>query len=506
MRGAGGRLENSGVNGRQPPAPQAENTARPHNWRPAPPRSGFAIGISVEAKPFSSLPLNPALLQALDSLEFRQMTPIQAQSLPPMLQGRDVIGQARTGSGKTAAYGLALLSRIDPQLSKTQALVLCPTRELADQIAKEIRRLARCLPNIKLTVLSGGIAKRPQIASLEYDPHIVVGMAGRVQQHLAQGTLKLGDLRVLVLDEADRMLDSDFEEASRAIVEQTPKTRQTLFFSATFPEAVRGLSRRLQKQPLEVTIDTAPTTPQVEQTFFEVEPSRRLDALAHLLSLHRPESALVFCHTKKDAQEVKSKLAQRGFSALGLHGDIEQRERDEVLVRFANGSCRVLVATDVAARGLDIKDLAAVISYELPLEADLHVHRVGRTGRAGRSGLALHLFSSRERSRLSAIEQRLEMKAGIGKLPMSALSPDRPVPATVVTLCVDGGRRDKLRPGDLLGALTGDAGIAKEAVGKISTFDTRTYVAIDKRQAKTVLQKLREGKIKGKTFRVRPIG
>ena len=301
------------------------------------------------------------------------------------------------------------------------------------------------------------------------------------------------------------MLDSDFEEASRAIVEQTPKTRQTLFFSATFPDAVRGLSRRLQKQPLEVTIDTAPTTPQVEQTFFEVEPSRRLDALAHLLSLHAPESALVFCHTKKDAQGVETKLAQRGFSVLGLHGDIEQRERDEVLVRFANGSCRVLVATDIAARGLDIKDLAAVISYELPLEADLHVHRVGRTGRAGRSGLALHLFSSRERSRLSAIEQRLEMKASIGKLPMSALSPDRPVPATVVTLCVDGGRRDKLRPGDLLGALTGDAGVAKEAVGKISTFDTRTYFAIDKRQAKTVLQKLREGKIKGKNFRVRPI-
>jgi len=468
-------------------------------------RSGFAIGIRVEAKPFSSLPLNPALLQALDSLEFRQMTPIQAQSLPPMLEGRDVIGQARTGSGKTAAYGLALLSRIDPLLTKTQALVLCPTRELADQIAKEIRRLARCLPNVKLTVLSGGISKRPQLASLEYDPHIVVGMAGRVQQLLEQGVLKLGELRVLVLDEADRMLDGDFEEASRAIVEQTPKTRQTLFFSATFPEAVRGLSRRLQRQPLEVTIDTAPTTPQVELTFFEVDPARRLDALAHLLSEHRPESALVFCHTKKDAQEVETGLVKRGFSALGLHGDIEQRERDEVLVRFSNGSCRVLVATDIAARGLDIKELAAVISYELPLEADLHVHRVGRTGRAGRSGLALHLFSSRERSRLAAIEQRLGMKAAIGKLPMSALKPDRPVAADVVTLCVDGGRRDKLRPGDLLGALTGDAGVAKEAVGKISTFDTRTYFAIDKRQAKAVLQKLREGKIKGKNFRVRPI-
>lgn len=459
----------------------------------------------VESKPFSSLPLSPALLQALVSLNYEQMAPIQALSLPPILQGLDVIGQARTGSGKTAAYGLGLLSRIDPTLQKVQALVLCPTRELADQIAGEIRRLARCLPNIKLTLLSGGIAKRPQLASLEYDPHIVVGMAGRVLEHLTLGTLNLANLKVLVLDEADRMLDADFEEASRAIVEQAPKSRQTLFFSATFPDAVRAISRRLQKQPVETSIDTAATSSQVEQTFYEVDPARRLDALAHLLSVHRPESALVFCHTRKDAQEVERGLAQRGFSVLALHGDIEQRERDEVLVRFTNGSCRVLIATDVAARGLDIKELAAVISYELPIEADVHVHRVGRTGRAGRNGLALHLFSSRESSRVTAIEQRLGAKVTLEKLPMSSLSPDRPVPATVVTLCVDGGRRDKLRPGDLLGALTGDAGLAKEAVGKINTFDTRTYFAIDKKIAKPVLHQLREGKIKGKKFRVRPI-
>jgi len=457
------------------------------------------------AQPFSDLPLNPALLQALESLEYRQMTPIQALSLPPILEGRDVIGQARTGSGKTAAYGLGLLSRIDPSLAKVQALVLCPTRELADQIAKEIRRLARCLPNIKLTILSGGIAQRPQLASLEHDPHIVVGMAGRVLEHLNQGTLSLSKLKVLVLDEADRMLDADFEEASRAIVDQAPKARQTLFFSATFPEAVREVSRRLQKQPLEVTVDTVAAAPEVQQTFFEVDPVRRLDALAHLLSVHRPESALVFCHTKKDAQDVEAKLRKRRFSVLALHGDIEQRERDEVLVRFANGSCRVLVATDVAARGLDIKDLAAVFSYELPSEPEVHVHRVGRTGRAGRSGLAFHLFSVRERNRVDAVEALLQTPIKLEKLPMSALSPDRPLPATVVTLCVDGGRRDKLRPGDLLGALTGAAGIANDAIGKINTFDTRTYFAVSKPVAAEALQRLREGKIKGKNFRVRPI-
>ena len=440
----------------------------------------------VDAQPFTSLPLHPQLLQALASLEYLRMTPIQAQSLPPMLQGRVVIGQARTGSGKTAAYGLALLSRIDPTLPKLQALVLCPTRELADQISKEIRRLARCMPNIKLSVLSGGISKRPQLASLEHDPHIVVGMAGRVREHLEEGTLKLGDLRVLVLDEADRMLGDDFEEASRAIVALAPASRQTLFFSATFPDAVREVSRRLQKQPLEVSVDTVAAAPEVEQTFFEVDPTRRLDALAHLLSLRRPESALVFCHTKTDAQDVERQLAARGYSVLGLHGDIEQRERDEVLVRFSNGSVRVLVATDIAARGLDIKDLAAVISYELPLDPDTHVHRVGRTGRAGRSGLALHLFSHREVGRLLAVEERLGVKATTQKLP-NTLSPDRPMTATVVTLCVDGGRSDKLRPGDLLGALTGDAGLPKEAVGRINTFDTRTYVAIDRKYAKTAL-------------------
>ena len=458
----------------------------------------------MEAQPFTALPLDPLLLQALASLEFARMTPIQAQSLPPMLQGRDVIGQARTGSGKTAAYGLALLSRIDASLQKTQALVLCPTRELADQISKEIRRLARCLPNVKLTVLSGGISQRPQLASLEHDPHIVVGMAGRVREHIEQGTLKLADLRVLVLDEADRMLDADFEEASRAIVEQAPATRQTLFFSATFPDSVREISRRLQRQPLEITVDIAAAAPEVEQVFYEVDPTRRLDGLAHLLSVRRPESALVFCHTKGDAQDVERQLAARGFSVLGLHGDIDQRDRDEVLVRFANGSVRVLVATDIAARGLDIKDLAAVISYELPLDPDSHVHRVGRTGRAGRSGLALHLFAHREVSRLLAVEEKLGIKATVQKLP-NTLSPDRPMTATVQTVCVDGGRSDKLRPGDLLGALTGDAGLPKEAVGKINTFDTRTYVAIDRKFAKTALERLRAGKIKGKNFRVRPI-
>jgi ATP-independent RNA helicase DbpA len=454
---------------------------------------------------FSSLPLQPELLQALASLSYERMTPIQALSLPPMLAGRDVLGQAPTGTGKTAAYGLAVLSRIDPALNRVQALVLCPTRELADQIAKEIRRLARCLPNIKLTVLSGGIDKRPQLASLEHDPHIVVGMAGRVQELIEMESLNLDALKVLVLDEADRMLSPDFEQATRAIIAQAPAARQTLLFSATLPDQLRAAARKLLKKPVEATADTAGSPTLLVQAFYGLAPDRRLDALAHLLSTHRPESALVFCHTRGDVEQVEEHLGKRGFSVLALHGHIDQRQRDEVLVRFANGSCRVLVATDIAARGLDIQNLAAVISYELPKEPEAHVHRIGRTARAGRGGQAWHLLAPQERERLRAIEAHLSASYAEEQLP-EKLAADRPLQPEVVTLCVDAGRSDKLRPGDLLGALTGDAGIAKEAVGKINTFDTRTYFAIDRKLAQTALQRLAACKIKGRKFRVRSIG
>ncbi len=456
--------------------------------------------------PFSDLPLQPPLLKALEVLAFSRMTPIQAQSLPAMLAGRDVIGQARTGSGKTAAYALCLLSRIDPQVRQVQALVLCPTRELADQIAGEIRRLARLLPNIKLSVLGGGISLRPQLASLEHAPHIVVGMPGRVQEHLSQATLKLDGLRVLVLDEADRMLDGDFEAAVREIVDQAPADRQTLFFSATYPATVRELSRRLQRYPVTVSVDTQTSPPpEIEQHFYEVDNARRLDALAHVLSERQPASALVFCHTKRDAKDIETDLRKRGYAVLALHGDIEQRERDEVLVRFINGSARVLVATDVAARGLDIPELAAVISYELPKEPDTHLHRIGRTGRAGRSGLALHLFTPVEHRRFQAIQQHLNQALQTSKLDLPSKVRDRPVVPTRATLCIDGGRRDKLRAGDVLGALTGTAGIAAEAVGKISSYDTRTYVAVDKSMLALSLKRLRENKIKNRNFRVRVI-
>lgn len=442
-------------------------------------------------------------MQALDALSYRQMTPVQALSLPPMLAGSDVIAQARTGSGKTVAFGLGLLSHLDASRIKVQALVLCPTRELADQVAKEIRRLARFVPNIKVLTLCGGIPLGPQLASLSHDPHIVVGTPGRIQEHLRKRTLHLSSLKVLVLDEADRMLDMGFEEAINEIIARTPKTRQTLLFSATYPDEIRSISANVQREPIEVTIDTVPETEEIQQLFFEVEFSRKPEALAALLAEYRPESAVVFCNTRRDTQDVADHLVQQGFSVLALHGDLEQRERDEILVRFANKSCAVLVATDVAARGLDIKELAAVISYELPTDPDVHVHRIGRTGRAGQKGLALSLCSPREINRVIPIETREQKPVRWGKLDLTTSKTALPEPAAMVTLVIDGGRKDKVRAGDILGALTGDAGVAAEAVGRIDIFDVRAYVAIQRKLAAKALERLSAGKIKGRNFRVR---
>ena len=454
---------------------------------------------------FSSLPLQPALLQAVAALDYARMTPIQAASLPPMLEGRDVIAQAMTGSGKTAAFALALLSKLDAGAIATQSLVLCPTRELADQVSKEIRRLARFIPNVKVLTLCGGIPLGPQIASLAHAPHVVVGTPGRIQDLLAKKVLKLDALKVLVLDEADRMLDMGFEEDIAAILKQAPKKRQTLLFSATWPDSIRAISKSFQRDPVAVTIETTHADTAIEQHFFEVESPRKIDALVLLLATHKPEAALVFCNTRRDVDDVAEQLSQRGHVALALHGDMEQRDRDEVLLRFANRSCSVLVATDVAARGLDIKELPAVVSFELPTDADAHVHRIGRTGRAGNSGLALNLVASRETGRVAMIETALGISAKWGRVDLSQRMPKPPPPA-MATLAIDGGRQDKLRPGDIVGALTGEAGLTADAIGKIDTFATRSYVAVQRDQAARALERLRAGRIKGRSFRVRRLG
>jgi len=456
---------------------------------------------------FSSLDLAAPLLKALSAQNFTTMTPVQAQSLPPMLAGRDLIAQAPTGSGKTIAFGLGLLQRLDPAFVKPQALVLCPTRELADQVAKEIRRLAFDIPNLKVQTLTGGVALAPQLASLRKDSHVVVGTPGRVQEMLRKHALSLAKLRTLVLDEADRMLDMGFEEAIREIVGKTPPSRQSLLFSATFPDAIREIARNTLRDPVEVTIAGEIEQPEIDEHFFETDLARKPAALAALLLQHQPESTVVFCNTRRDVDDVTEALGDDGIDALALHGDIDQRDRDEVLVRFANRSCRVLVASDVASRGLDIKDLAAVVNYELPHDIDSYRHRIGRTARAGKTGLALNLVTPREMHRAHELEKLELEKYPDAKLQWSKLSASNAkakdgLPATMATLRIDGGKTDKLRAGDILGALTGDVGLKGDAIGKIDIFPTRSYVAVARSLADKALNRLRAGGIKGRKFRV----
>ena len=455
---------------------------------------------------FADLALDPSLQAGLDALDYTVLTPIQAQALPAVLDGRDLIAQAPTGSGKTAAFALGMLQMLDTSAVQLQGLVLCPTRELADQVSKEIRRIARPLPNVKVLTLCGGVSLRPHLASLAHEPHIVVGTPGRILELIRKQALPLKALQMLVLDEADRMLDMGFAADIEAIVKATPKQRQTLLFSATYPEQTRAIAERHLRDPETVTIDQGDAGPDIEQRLYEVaDGSRKLDALVDLLVTQRPEAAIVFCNTRNDTRDVAESLDRCGFSVLALHGELDQRERDEMLVRFANRSCTVLVATDVAARGLDIKELPMVVNFDVASDADAHIHRIGRTGRAGARGLAITLTTPRESSRIGAIAERMGQPLQRQPLPQVNGKP-RPLLSTHLTIAVDGGRADKLRPGDLLGALTGDAGLPGEAVGKIDIFPTRSYVAITRSHAETALQRLREGKIKGRSFRVRRIG
>jgi ATP-independent RNA helicase DbpA len=450
----------------------------------------------------SALP--PALLQAVDALGYTDLTEIQQRALPPMLEGRDIVAQAKTGSGKTAAFGLALLALLQPTETRLQVLVLCPTRELADQVGKEIRALARFIANVKVLTLYGGIPLRPQLASLVHEPHIVAGTPGRIQELLDLHALKPDALHTVILDEADRMLDMGFLEAVGNILKLTPATRRTWLFSATWPREIRALSQQFQKDPVMVTVEARHDASVIRQQFFRVERDAKPAAVLALLLDQQPASCLIFCNTKLDVKELSDFLWKRGIPALALHGDMEQRERDETLVRFANGSCRVLVATDVAARGLDIKALPLVIALELPGAADVHVHRVGRTGRAGETGLAFSLVAESELPRIPRIEAATGVAVTWANLPARNKTNVMPVPV-MRTLVIDAGRQDKLRPGDIVGALTGEGGLQKEQIGKIDVFATRAYVGIAHDVIDTVMARLRGGKIKGKNFRIRKL-
>ncbi|WP_084089182.1 ATP-dependent RNA helicase DbpA [Andreprevotia lacus] len=454
--------------------------------------------------PFSALGLLPDFLANLDSLGYLQMTPIQARSLPIILDGHDLIAQAKTGSGKTAAFGIGILSHVNPRFFGIQALVLCPTRELADQVAKELRRLARHIDNVKILSLCGGSPMGPQIASLEHGAHIVVGTPGRIRDHLGRGSIVLNTISTLVLDEADRMVDMGFYDDIAGIVSACPKRRQTLLFSATYPDTIRKESARFLKSPVEIKVESLHDASRIEQRFYEIDDAERNATVGLLLDHYRPQSALAFCNTKIHCRELVAELQAQGFAALALYGDLEQRDRDEILIRFANRSCSVLVATDVAARGLDISTLDVVINVDVSRDTEVHIHRIGRTGRGEDKGMALSLASPGDKKWVKLIE---EYQGGpVRWFGLDTLTPGAAArePA-MVTLCIAGGKKDKLRPGDILGALTGEVGLTGDSIGKINIAEFLSYVALDRRVARQALQRLAESNIKGKRYKVRLI-
>ncbi len=455
---------------------------------------------------FASLPLSAAMQDNLQRLDFLAMTPVQAASLPLALAGHDLIVQAKTGSGKTVAFALPLLAKLNVPQFAVQALVLCPTRELADQVTQEIRRLARAEDNVKILTLCGGSPVRPQLASLEHGAHIVVGTPGRVLDHLDRETLRLESLTTLVLDEADRMLDMGFADDIAKVAARCPKQRQTLLFSATYPEGVTKLAGRFMRQPQEVTLKEKHDHSMIRQRFYEVKEAERLHAVGLLLDHFRPASTLAFCNTKQQCRDLVAVLKGQGIVALELHGDLDQRDRDQVLVQFANGSCSVLVATDVAARGLDIAQLEAVINVDITPDVEVHTHRVGRTGRAGEAGWAFSLASMDEMGRVGRIDE-MQGRASVWH-PLSELTPSadpQPLRPPRVTLQILGGRKEKIRPGDVLGALTKDMGLDGAQIGKINVNEFSTYVAVDRAIAAKALKGLQAGKVKGKTVKARQL-
>ncbi len=451
------------------------------------------------ARAFTTLPLAPAWLDNLAHLEYREMTPIQALSLPAMLDGRDVLGQAGTGTGKTAAFGLALLARVTPRCGRPGALVLCPTRELAAQVAEELRRLARPLPHTRVVTLSGGSSVQRERATLAHGVDVVVGTPGRVQDHLARGRLDLGAIRTLVLDEADRMLEMGFVDAVTAIVAATPARRQTLLFSATFPDQVRALSASFQRDAAHVVAPVDDRGARITQVVYDVRGVDRAAALIRVLAHHQPASAVIFCNLRETCDVVAAALIDAGFAAVALHGGMDQHDRNTVLLLLRNGSLRLVVATDVAARGLDIDELGAVVNHDLPRDVDGFVHRIGRTARAGHDGLAISLVGPGDRGALEALRRGPLGDAPL--VPLPAAADARPPPPAMVTIAIQGGRSDRLRPGDIVGALTTAIGVVATDIGPISITDRISFVAVAAAVGPRALAGLNAHPVKNRRFR-----
>lgn len=519
---------------------------------------------------FNEMNLDERILKAVKELGYEEATSIQANAIPPALLGEDILGQAQTGTGKTAAFAIPLLNRINPKNKNLQAIVLCPTRELALQVSKEIRKLSQYMHSIKLVPVYGGQDIVKQIKSLKGGAQIIVGTPGRVMDHMRRRTVKFANINCVVLDEADEMLDMGFREDIETILAEVPEERQTMLFSATMPKPILEITKRYQKNAKNIkVVNKELTVENIEQYYFEVRRNYKDEILSRVIDIYNPELSIIFCNTKKKVEEVANDLQNRGYFAEGLHGDLKQVQRDRVMGNFRSGKTEILVATDVAARGLDVKGVDLVINYDLPQDDEYYVHRIGRTGRAGKSGLALSFVSGKEVYKLKEIQRYCHTKIKLKPVPslhdvtntrvdgifreLSAIieeedltrvtelleskineedftaldvaaaflklylsskeSPTEPIEedtdmesteSGMVRLFINVGKKDKIKPGDILGAIAGEAGISGKLVGEIKMYDKYTFVEVPFENGKEVLFAMKNARIKGKKINIEP--
>ncbi len=522
---------------------------------------------------FEDLELQAPLLRAVTEMGFEEMTPIQAQAIPVVLSGGDMIGQAQTGTGKTAAFGLPILQKIDPKKKTLQAVILCPTRELAIQVSEEMHKFAKFLHGIKIVPIYGGQEIVRQIKALKAGTQIVIGTPGRVMDHMRRRTVNFDDVKIVALDEADEMLNMGFRDDIETILKDVPQERQTLLFSATMPQPIMEIARTYQKDAVHIrVVKKELTVPKIEQYYYEVRPKAKLEALTRLLDMYAPKLSLIFCNTKRQVDELVSSLQARGYFAEGLHGDLKQQQRDRVMASFRSGKTDILVATDVAARGIDVDDVEAVFNYDVPQDDEYYVHRIGRTGRAGRDGRAFTLVVGREVYKLrdimrycktkirlqplpslddvmsvkaekildqvhaviergdlarmtELIESRvndeeytsIEMAAAFLKLAMGdgvnaeelkdeydAFGDTGAEEEGMVRLFINLGKKNNIRPGDILGAIAGETRMPGRLIGSIDLYDKYTFVEVPREYAAEVLERMKDVRIRGKSVNIEP--
>ncbi|SHH21940.1 ATP-dependent RNA helicase DeaD [Caloranaerobacter azorensis DSM 13643] len=518
---------------------------------------------------FKDLMLSKEILKAIEDMGFEEPSPIQARAIPILMEGKDVIGQAQTGTGKTAAFGIPVLEKIKSENKKLQALILCPTRELAIQVSEELRRLSKYKNNIKILPIYGGQPIERQIKALKKGIHIIVGTPGRVMDHMRRNTLNMDNINIAILDEADEMLDMGFRDDIEKILKEIPKERQTVMFSATMPKPILELTKKYQKNPqLVKVVHKQLTVPNIEQIYFEVKEKTKLEVLSRLIDMYNPKLSLVFCNTKKRVDELVSQLQGRGYFADGLHGDMKQSQRDKVMAKFRNGTIEILVATDVAARGIDVYDVEAVFNYDLPRDEEYYVHRIGRTGRAGKAGRAFNFVVGKEIYKLKEIQKytktkivrqdiptindveeirtnlylekvkavlkegnmtkyikyierlleedytSIDIAAALLKIAMGEQSKEdfelddefenTGAEPGMVRLFINIGKKHKIKAKDIVGAIAGETGLSGKLIGIIDVFDRYTFVEVPREYAKEVLMIMKNNKIKGKRINIEP--